>query len=111
MQALPPRYVRSAILRNTTGATVTVKGFFQHDATTTWTLAPGQTVTVERSIDHGDWQQVDPLVKVSVHNEGDGNSPALLEKPVESTGGVKILNLNLTQDSNDGSFQLVEVAE
>lgn len=69
MQALPPAYVRRVILKNTTSLPLTFRVQFKQNSAT-YTAEPGATVEIEGTIDHGDWQSVDPVEKITAESNG-----------------------------------------
>jgi hypothetical protein len=98
MQALPPAYVRRVILRNTTQLPLKFNVQFQQN-TSTFTAEAGATVEIENTIDHGDWQAVDPVEKITAQSNDGVN---MGESLIHSDAGVKIVTINVRGDSNSG---------
>ena len=54
MMALPPKYVRSADITNSTGSPLTLVVNYK-EGSANFTVQPGEKVHVEGIIDHGSW--------------------------------------------------------
>ena len=68
---LPPSYCRSATFQNKTGTAVKLIIYFESGETDELSrLTNGSSVTVERSINHGTWDAVDPIKRVEVTGLG-----------------------------------------
>lgn len=97
MQALPPAYVRRVILRNTTSLPLTFLVHFK-ETQGTYTAEPGASVEIEGTIDHGDWQAVDPVERIVAQSNGNNVGETL----VKSEEGVKIVTIRITAQDNGG---------
>ena len=69
-QVLPPNYVRSINFHNSTGVDATVHVSFESGAKETYTAKENSDLKVEKDIDHGTWQGVDPVVEFTVSHAG-----------------------------------------
>mmetsp|Transcript_28839 Transcript_28839/g.51359 ORF Transcript_28839/g.51359 Transcript_28839/m.51359 type:complete len:108 (-) Transcript_28839:2335-2658(-) len=93
MMALPPKYVRRATIANSTGHTLNLHANFEQNEQT-YSVEAGHSVEIEGSIDHGSWQAVDPLKKITVHTAANGE--VLGERHFESEGGIKVHHFTIS---------------
>jgi hypothetical protein len=72
-------------------------------------LAEGASETLERTIDHGDFQTVDPVERVTVHLASDPVA-VLGELTLSSNSGVKVPKYRIVisaGNDNQVSFQII----
>ena len=106
---LPPNYVRHVTFENATGITLLIKGSFRSNNQGSISVAAGATETLERTIDHGDYQLVDPIEHVTVHPETD-SGVLLGELALSSNSGVKVPKYRVStsaDNENQVQFQLL----
>jgi len=72
--ALPPSYVRNVTFINATGRPLVVVGSFKSQNQQEFNIDANATQTIERSIDHGDYQTVDAIENSQIRNIGDSNA-------------------------------------
>ena len=68
--ALPPDYVRNVTFVNASGHELLITGLFASNNKETICVDDGATGTIERNIDHGSYQLVDPLERVTIRRVG-----------------------------------------
>ena len=68
-------------------------------------MQAGENVHVEGSIDHGSWQAVDALEKITVHN---ASNEVLGERAFSSDSGVKTLSFNITKGDSGLEWNAVD---
>ena len=97
MQALPPKYVRKVCVDNHTELKLTFHvEYAQNHAS--FSLDPQGHQDFEGTIDHGSYQSVDPVKKITVIDP-DQDEKILSEKEFSSDTGVKILHFNIEANS------------
>ena len=72
-------------------------------------MAEGATETLERTIDHGDYQTVDPVERVTVHSASDPQV-VLGELTLSSNSGVKVPKYRIVTSAgneNQVSFEML----
>ena len=92
MQVVSPNYVRMVSVHNHSEHTLKFDAHFQQGNTASFTVEPHGHQDIEFTIDHGGYQTVDPVTKISVHYD----SNHLGERDFSSDAGVKILHFNVT---------------
>jgi hypothetical protein len=93
MQALAPKYVRKVCVNNHTQHKLTFHvEYAQNHAS--FSVEPQGHQDFEGSIDHGSYQSVDPIKKITVSDAEQGGN-VLSEREFSSDSGVKILHFNI----------------
>ena len=100
MSCRPPRYVRSVNLNNNTANPIQVLANFQSGVQTTFDIAAGSSVVVERDVNQGSYTTVDPVQNISVV----GRNNLLGFDP----DGVRIYTYNINENDGELSFEQVE---
>lgn len=65
-----PRYIRSAEFRNQATSTATVTLVFESSNSASYDIASGESRVIEKTLDNGLSQSVDPIVSISVSVDG-----------------------------------------
>lgn len=71
--ALPPNYVRNVTFINASGRSLVIVGEFKSHNKESVNIEANAEVTIEKTIDHGDFQTVDPIESVEVKSTLDSN--------------------------------------
>ena len=102
--ALPPNYVRNVTFENATGHALLITGQFKSNNQESISLAEGATETLERTIDHGDYQLVDPVERVTVHRASDPHAVSG-ELTLSSNSGVIVPSYRIvTSEGNENQI-------
>ena len=105
---LTQNYVRNVTFENATGFPVIVTGSFRSNNQLSHTIDAGAAMTVERDIDHGDYQTVDPIENVVVKRSGDSQT-VLGNLALSSTSGVLVPQYRIVSEGNSDQVQFQQI--